>query len=124
MIIAIVFFVLVGCLAFVGSKIVQSEGILGNMHEGMMAGISLKVAGILYIIYACVCIAPTIYIMRASKAGKAAASGMDNRHLTEYEKNTKSFWKFCGIVTILFLVFTLLLICAAIMASMAIATIY
>ena len=88
----------------------------GNLLE--MKGVTV-VTGIFYLIFAGIMVFPAIYIFRAVKAAQNAIESNDNAQMTEFLKNTKSYWKFTGIYTIVVLAFVVLIMLFAMIAAIA-----
>lgn len=90
----------------------------GDLPEikGVTAG-----SGVFYLIFAGIMVFPTIYIFRAVKAAKNAIESNDNAQITEFLKNTKSYWKFMGIYTIIILAIALIALLFVLVSLIAIA---
>ena len=58
-------------------------------------------------------------MFRASAAAKLAVESNDNIQMAEFLKNNKSFWKFCGILTIVVLCIYVVAIIGIIIAAIA-----
>ena len=120
MIISIAFLVLGGVASIVTGTA------LGSISHSQLTGAALPgvgiIVGIIYIISAIISIFPTIFILRAAKAGKAAVALHDNSKMVEFARNTKSYWKFTGIVTIVALSLVVLFLLGGIAAGVAAAT--
>ncbi len=93
-------------------------GCIGIMSFGslipldMFGGLSLKWFGLLYLILIILYIFPTLYLYRSSAAARLAVECDDNIQMVEFLKNNKSFWKFCGILTIVMLaMYVVFIIC-------------
>jgi len=84
-----------------------------------LGGIGMRMVGIIYLVIAAVYIFPIIYLFRASAAARLAVECNDNVQMTEFLKNNKSFWKFCGILTIVMFCFYIVLIIGIIIAGVA-----
>ena len=61
------------------------------------------VVSVLYFAMAALYVVPIVYLLRASKAGKAAAEDNNNEEVVAFLKYNQSFWKFVGILTIVML---------------------
>lgn len=72
--------------------------------------------GLLYLIIAVIYIFPLIYMFRASSAAREVVEANDNEMMVEFLKNNKSFWKFCGIFTIVMLGFCALVVPVCVIA--------
>ena len=108
MTICLVFFAL-GCIG------IMSFGL--HIPVDMFGGLSLKWFGLLYLILIILYIFPTLYLYRSSAAAKLAVESNDNYQMLEFLKNNKSFWKFCGILTIVMLaLYVVFIICMVIFA--------
>lgn len=122
MIISIAFLFLGGLGSIItGTVIGNISPIMNSDYAGIGNGISIFI-GIVYMISAVLCIFPTVFMLRAAKAGKAAVALHDNSKMVEFARNTKSYWKFSGIVTIVALAFVVLCILGGIVAGVAVAT--
>ena len=110
------FFAVLGCIgiAFLVLCTIFMMAVGANipLFDGVM---SLKWFSLIYIVLAAIYIWPIMYLFRASAAAKQAVEYNDNVQMTEFLKNNKSFWKYCGILTIvLFCVYILVIIGVAI----------
>lgn len=65
-------------------------------------------SGITYIIFSLIMIFPVLFLFRAARAGTSAITRCDNAEISGFLKNTKSYWKFYGIFTIVLLSILLL----------------
>ena len=101
-----VFFIIIG---FVSDGEFLEEGTLGIL-TGVSLGVIYLLCAVLYYFFA-------IYLLRAAKALKAWGSSDDEADLTEGLKNTKSFFKLFGILSII----GLCIIALAIVAGVVIA---
>lgn len=110
MTIALVFMAL-GCIGIVsfGSHIPME----------VFGGLSLRWFGILYLILIILYIFPTLYLYRSSSAAQLAVEANDNEQVVEFLKNNKSFWKFCGFLTIVMLCTYVVAIIGIIIAAIA-----
>lgn len=122
MIISIAFLFLGGLGSIItGTVIGNFNPIMEETYSSIGTGISIFI-GIVYIICAILCIFPTVFMLRAAKAGKAAVALHDNSKMVEFARNTKSYWKFTGIVTIVALSLVVLCLLGGIAAGVAAAT--
>lgn len=124
MIVSIAFMILAGIGYMIGGTLLVSalESVGSHPHmEATIPGVGI-ITGIYYIIFAIISVFPTIYLLKAAKAGKAAVALHDNSKMAEFAKRTKSYWKFCGILTIVILSFVVLCIVGGIVAGAMIAT--
>ena len=69
--------------------------------------------GVFYLIMAGIYIYPILCLLRASKAAQMAVEMNSNEQMVEFLSNSKSFWKFCGILTIVMLALSVLMIIVA-----------
>ena len=80
-----------------------TSGLMSSFdYPGMFAGFPI-VMGILYLIIAGIYIYPTLLLLRAAKAAKEAVEFNNNEQVVEFLRNNKTFWKLCGIFTIVML---------------------
>ncbi len=100
-------------LILVGSFIPLAEDL------GVLSRVGTGVVGFIYLIIAAVYIYPIIYLFRASAAARLAIESKDNVQMTEFLKNNKSFWRYCGILTIVLFCFYIVLIIGFIIAGVA-----
>lgn len=95
------FFALLGCvgIAFLVlcTILMMAVGSHIPMFSGMM---SLRWFSLIYIVLAVLYVWPIIYLFRSSAAAKLAEESNDNVQMVEFLKNNRSFWKFCGILSI------------------------
>ena len=71
------------------------------------------VLGIVYLVCAGVMLPMVIFLMRAAKAARTAVALNNNEAALAFIRNTKSYWKFYGILTIVMLGLCVLIIPAA-----------
>lgn len=79
--------------------------------------VPLWIFGILYLILCGINIFPIVYLMRACKAARAAAQDNHNEQMVEYLKNSKLYWKFIGILTIVMIAIYILIIPILVIAT-------
>ncbi len=115
------FFAILGCigagLLVLAALMMASVGSYIPLDEdfGIFGRIGMRLFGIIYLVFAAVYVYPIIYLFRASAAARLAVECNDNVQMTEFLKNNKSFWKYCGILTIvLFCVYILMVLGIAI----------
>lgn len=89
-----VFFIVIG---FVSDGDFLEDGVLSTI-TGVSLGVVYILCGVIYYFLG-------IYLLRAAKALKAWAAGEDEADLTEGLKNTHSFFRFSGIISIIGLCF-------------------
>lgn len=112
----------IACLVVMAISFMSGGSALANTLSGNLPEINgvTAVIGVVYLIFAGIMAFPTIYIFRAVKAAKAAVESNDNAQMVEFLKNTKSYWKFMGIYTIVMLVLALIIALFTIIAAIAI----
>ena len=112
--------VMVAFMFLAGVALIIMGGVFAGMPipSSVVPGMGI-ITGITYIISAIICIFPTIFMLRAAKAGKAAVALHDNSKMAEFARNTKSYWKFNGIVLIVVLAFLALCLIGGIAAGVA-----
>jgi len=112
------FFAVLGCIGagfmVIAAIIMASVGSYIPLDDDF-GSFFMRMMGIIYLVVAAVYIYPIIYLFRASAAATLAVESNDNVQMTEFLKNNKSFWKYCGILTIvMFCVYILLILGIAI----------
>ena len=120
----IVMIISVAAMLLGGIASIVTGTIIGNVDPNLadlVPGVSIMV-GIIYIVCAIVCVFPTIFLLRAAKAGKAAVALHDNSKMAEFARQTKSYWKFNGIFTIVALALVVLCMLVAVVAGVAVAS--
>lgn len=119
------FFAILGCIGagfmVLAALLLISVGSFIPLAEdlGVLSRVGTGVVGFIYLIIAAVYIYPIIYLFRASAAARLAIESKDNVQMTEFLKNNKSFWKYCGILTIVLFCFYIVLIIGFIIAGVA-----
>ena len=114
------FFAVLGCIGIAILVLCTIFMMAFGGHIPMFGCMSLRWFSLIYLIMAVLYIIPTIYLFRASAAAKLAVECNDNVQMTEFLKNNKSFWKFCGIFTIVVLIVYVLVIIGVAIAAVAI----
>ena len=76
------------------------------------------IMGIIYIVMAGMIVPLTVYILRGAREAKAAAMQGDNDSALRFLEASKKFWEYYGIITIILFIISLLLIPAAMIASL------
>ena len=114
------FFAVLGCIGIAILVLCTIFMMAFGGHVPMFGCMSLRWFSLIYLIMAVLYIIPTIYLFRASAAAKLAVECNDNVQMTEFLKNNKSFWKFCGIFTIVVLIVYVLVIIGVAIAAVAI----
>ena len=110
------------CLVVMAISFISGGSALVNTLSGNLPEIKgvTAISGVIYLIFAGIMAFPTIYIFRAVKAAKTAVESNDNAQMVEFLKNTKSYWKFMGIYTIVMLIFAVIIMLFALIAAIAI----
>lgn len=110
------------CLVVMAISFISGGSALVNTLSGNLPEIKgvTAITGVFYLIFAGIMVFPTIYIFRAVKAAKTAVESNDNAQMVEFLKNTKSYWKFMGIYTIVMLIFAVIIMLFALIAAIAI----
>lgn len=75
------------------------------------------IAGPLYIIFAGIYIPVIVYLMRASKIAKTIGYSKEESQMVNFLNNTRKYWKYCGIFTIVALSFCIIFIVLAALFS-------
>lgn len=91
-------------LMVVGAAMLFVAGPL--MNEAMAtAGYSFPawIMGVLYLVCVVLMLPMVIYLMRAAKAARTAVALNNNEAAVRFLRNSKSYWKYYGIVTIVML---------------------
>lgn len=112
------FFAVLGCIGVAFLVLCTIFMMAVGTHVPMFGGVmSLRWFSLIYIVLAVLYVWPIIYLFRASTAAKQAVECNDNVQMTEFLKNNKSFWKFCGILSIVMMVlYVVFIICMMIFA--------
>ena len=108
------------CLVVMAISFMSRDSALVNTLMPEIKGVTAITTGVFYLIFAGIMVFPTIYIFRAVKAAKTAVESNDNAQMVEFLKNTKSYWKFMGIYTIVMLIFAVIIMLFALIAAIAI----
>lgn len=110
-IICIVFMFIGGiCMFAIGGSLAQS-GVNIPMPTGFL--------GFLYIVFGIFYIFPCRYLLKAAKAASALETMGSEAEVTDFLKNSKSYWKFVGIVTIISLVLVIVVLPIVIASAVA-----
>lgn len=111
-IITIVFLALLGLMMLIfGQKINEFGG-------GQELLFPSAIMGIIYIVMAGMIVPLTVYILRGAREAKAAAMQGDNDLALRFLEASKKFREYYGIITIILFIISLLLIPAAMIASL------
>ena len=114
------FLAILGCIGAVfmilcGICVMTFSGVMDfGFYDGIPGGSYITIfMGIFYLIMAGLYIYPILCLLRASKAAQMAVEMNSNEQMVEFLSNSKSFWKFCGILTIVMLALSVLMIIIA-----------
>ena len=114
------FLAILGCIGAVfmilcGICVMAFSGVMDfGFYDGIPGGSYITIfMSIFYLIMAGIYIYPIICLLRASKAAQMAVATNSNEQMVEFLSNNKSFWKFCGILTIVMLALSVLMIIVA-----------
>ena len=121
---------IVGCVFMVlGAIMILAAG--GMMDEGMknyemynsegMGSMPTWLIGILYLVCAGLMVPVIVYMLRGAKAAETAVALNSNEAALSFLSNSKSYWKFYGIMTIVMLALCIIAIPIAIIAAFAVA---
>lgn len=121
---------IVGCVFMVlGAIMMLAVG--GMMDEGMknyemynsegMGSMPTWLIGILYLVCAGLMVPVIVYMLRGAKAAETAVALNSNEAALGFLSNSKSYWKFYGILTIVMLALCIIAIPIAIIAAFAVA---
>lgn len=118
------FLAILGCIGAVfmilcGICVMAFSGVMDFGFYDVPGGSFITIfMGIFYLIMAGLYIYPILCLLRASKAAQMAVEMNSNEQMVEFLSNSKSFWKFCGILTIVMLALSVI---ALIVAPIAVA---
>lgn len=119
-IIGIVLMVMGAIVMFVaGDALSNVDGMeMAEMPAGMaqMGGAAM---GILYLICALLYVPLVVYMLRGAKAAESAAALNSNEAAARFLLNTKSYWKFYGILSIVMICLMIVIFIVAIIAGAA-----
>jgi len=92
-------------LGFIGVAFLAICGIvmIAMFYDGGHLS-SMSFVGVLYIALGGVMVFPALYLLRFSQETNKALANQDTMVIEEAFKNMKSFWKFTGILTIVYIV--------------------
>ena len=121
---------IVGC-AFMVLGAIMMLAVGGMMDEGMknyemynsegMGSMPTWLIGILYLVCAGLMVPVIVYMLRGAKAAETAVALNSNEAALSFLSNSKSYWKFYGILTIVMLALCIIAIPIAIIAAFAVA---
>lgn len=119
---------IVGCVFMVlGAIMMLAVG--GMMDEGMknyemynsegMGSMPMWLIGILYLVCAGLMVPMIVYMLRGAKAAETAVALNSNEAAVSFLSNSKSYWKFYGIMTIVMLALCIIAIPIATITAVA-----
>jgi hypothetical protein len=119
---------IVGCVFMVlGAIMMLAVG--GMMDEGMknyemynsegMGSMPTWLIGILYLVCAGLMVPVIVYMLRGAKAAETAVALNSNEAAVSFLSNSKSYWKFYGILTIVMLALCIIAIPISIITAVA-----
>jgi hypothetical protein len=119
---------IVGCVFMVlGAIMMLAVG--GMMDEGMknyemynsegMGSMPTWLIGILYLVCAGLMVPVIVYMLRGAKAAETAVALNSNEAAVSFLSNSKSYWKFYGILTIVMLAICIIAVPVSIIAVAA-----
>ena len=98
-VVGIFFAISVAILVIIGLAFVLFAGALGSAFEESLGGaIGLRAVGVLYALLGLLYYFPTKYLLTSAKKIKEWVVSDDEQTLTEGVMNTKSFFKFTGVL--------------------------
>ena len=119
-IIGIVLMVMGAIIVFVAGNALSSADVMemAGMPEGMaqMGGASM---GIVYLICSLLYVPMVVYMLRGAQAAESAVALNSNEAAARFLLNTKSYWKFYGILSIVMICLMIMLFIVAIIAGAA-----
>lgn len=119
----IAIYVIWGFVLMAGSAAAGSDPALSGMGGvGAMAALGGTVLGVIVIIAAVVMFFPTLYLYRFGSKAKLALDNNNTEYLTNSIENLKSYFKFFGILMIIYLVFMVIGIIIAVVGGIAAAS--
>ncbi len=122
-IISCVFMVLGAMVMFATGSMM--EGMMSNMaHDEYaaaagMAALPTALIAVLYLVIAGLQVPIIIYLMRSAKAAETAVALNSNEAAVSFLANSKSYWKYYGILTIVMLAFCIVVLPIIVIGSVA-----
>jgi hypothetical protein len=105
-----------GFTAFVGLLMMFGMGaMMATEEEAAMAGAMGVGMGMFYIFMSLFYIAPGIFLLKAGGAAGRLVNELNHQHLVDMLKHQKSFWRFTGIISLLFLLMMVFFVALAIL---------
>ena len=99
-------------------SLILAGGLMADaMAEANPYPFPMWVLGVIYLVSAGLMLLMVIYLMRAASAARTAVALNNNEAALAFIRNTKSYWKFYGILTIVILGICVLVIPAAAIAG-------
>ena len=122
-IISCVFMVLGAMVMFATGSMM--EGMMSNMADDEyaaaagMAALPTALIAVLYLVIAGLQVPVIIYLMRSAKAAETAVALNSNEAAVSFLANSKSYWKYYGILTIVMLAFCIVVLPIIVIGSVA-----
>ena len=114
------FMAILGCIGIAFIVLIAFAVLFsGTLLADAFGGLGMRWLGLVYLVFVALYIPPVIYLFRASSAAQLAVEANNNEQVVEFLKNNKSFWKFCGILTIVVLCIYVVAIIGIIIAAIA-----
>ena len=110
--IGIGFFVLAGIIMMTMGSFIERASESADLPAGFSS-----LAGVIYFVVAIICYFPASYLLKFSQKTKNALATHDTPILEEAFQNMKSYWKFFGIVAIIWLALCCLMVPIIIIAA-------
>ncbi len=123
-IVGCVFMVLGAIMMFAAGSVISNfdysayEGYDANVAASMV-GMPMWLIGILYLACAGLMVPMIVYMLRGAKAAETAVALNSNEAALSFLSNSKSYWKFYGILTIVVLAICIIAIPISIIAAAA-----
>jgi hypothetical protein len=101
------------------------EGMMSNMADDEyaaaagMAALPTALIAVLYLVIAGLQVPVIIYLMRSAKAAETAVALNSNEAAVSFLANSKSYWKYYGILTIVMLAFCIVVLPIIVIGSVA-----
>lgn len=101
------------------------EGMMSNMADNEyaaaagMAALPTALIAVLYLVIAGLQVPVIIYLMRSAKAAETAVALNSNEAAVSFLANSKSYWKYYGILTIVVLAFCIVVLPIIVIGAVA-----
>lgn len=93
-----------------GLVMILGAGLLSSLSRTAFGGAPLGLLGLAYAAMACICFFPSLYLCRYASAIRVALMKDQAGGVEEALKNQRSFWRFMGILLLVFLVLQIIAI--------------